>query len=121
MRNTKQKKIIEECIMKMSSFFTVEELFQKVNKYDLKIGIATIYRYLRSLKNKRKIHSYLCNRKTVYSIDNKSHCHYVCQKCGKIKHFDVRTIDFLKIKESICHFQIDVYGICNKCKSLNNP
>ncbi|MBU0456741.1 MAG: transcriptional repressor [Nanoarchaeota archaeon] len=115
MRQTKQKKLIEEEIKKIESFFTAEELFHKVKKRDNKFGIATIYRFLRDLKKKEKLHSYLCNRKIVYSKDASSHCHFICQKCGEIKHFDVKSLDFLKIQESICHFQIDVHGTCKKC------
>jgi Fe2+ or Zn2+ uptake regulation protein len=115
MRQTKQKKLIEEEIKTIKTFFTAEELFYKAKKRNNKIGIATIYRFLRDLKKKEKIHSYLCNRKTVYSKDTNCHCHFICQKCGQIKHFEVKSLDFLKIKESICHFQIDVYGTCKEC------
>ena len=115
MRKTKQKQLIEDEIKKLDSFFTAEELFQNVKKQDYKMGIATIYRFLRDLKKKEKLHSYLCNRKTVYSKDENNHCHFICQKCGQIKHFDVKSLDFLKIKENICHFQIDVHGTCKKC------
>jgi len=115
MRKTKQKELIEEEVKKLDSFFTAEELFKRVNQKDKKIGIATVYRFLRNLKKKEKLHSYLCNRKIVYSKEENNHCHFVCQKCGEIKHFDVKSLDFLKIKESICHFQIDVHGTCKKC------
>ena len=115
MRKTKQKELIEEEVKKLDSFFTAEELFKRVNQKDKKIEIATVYRFLRNLKKKEKLHSYLCNRKTVYSKEENNHCHFVCQKCGEIKHFDVKSLDFLKIKESICHFQIDVHGTCKKC------
>ena len=115
MRKTKQKELIEEEVKKLDSFFTAEELFKRVNQKDKKIGIATVYRFLRNLKKKEKLHCYLCNRKTVYSKEENNHCHFVCQKCGEIKHFDVKSLDFLKIKESICHFQIDVHGTCKKC------
>jgi len=115
MRQTKQKKLIEEEVKKLDSFFTAEDLHSIVKQRDNNIGIATIYRFLRDLKSKEKLHSYLCNRKTIYSKDKNNHCYFICQKCGKIKHFDVDSIDFLKIKESICHFQIDVHGTCKKC------
>jgi len=117
-RNTKQKEIIQKEITKLTSFFTAEELLGKVNKKDSKIGIATIYRFLKEAQNKGAIHSYTCNRKTIYSTKKNSHCHFTCEKCGKIKHIDIQSLDFIKnkIKGSICHFQIDVSGVCEKCK-----
>lgn len=118
-RQTKQKEIMQEEIQKTTSFFTAEELLQKVNKKDSKIGIATIYRFLKDLTKKGKIHSYTCNRKTIYSLQKKSHCHFICEKCSKTKHLEIKSLNFLKdqIKNSICHFQIDITGICENCKN----
>jgi Fur family transcriptional regulator, ferric uptake regulator len=116
MKKTKQKELIKEETEKFNAFFTTEELFNKVKQKDKRIGIATIYRSLKDLRNKGELHSYLCNRRTVYSKEENHHCHFTCQKCGNVKHFDIESIDFLKIKEEICHFQIDIHGTCKKCK-----
>lgn len=107
-------------VSKFEGFFTAEDLFDKVKQHDKKIGIATIYRFLKDLRGKGGLHSYLCDRKTVYSRGKNNHCHFICQKCGKIKHLDVKSIDFLKIKEQVCHFQIDVHGICKECLVKSN-
>ena len=117
-RNTKQKEILKEEIKKFNSFFTVEELLEKSKKKDPKIGIATIYRFLKELVKKRELHSYTCNRKTIYSIDKKSHSHFKCEKCGKTSHINIDSLDFIKnkIEGSICHFQMDVNGICKNCR-----
>ena len=115
MRKTKQKELIKEEIEKVGSFFTAEDLFNKIKLRDKKIGIATIYRFLNDFRKRGELHSYLCNRRTVYSKGKNNHCHFICQRCGQVKHFGVDSIDFLKIKEKICHFQIDVYGTCKKC------
>ena len=64
-----------------------------------------------------QIHSYICNRRTVYSIGDNSHCHFTCEKCGKVEHIQINSLDFIKnkINGSICHFQIDVFGTCESC------
>ena|SRR3989338_9241080 len=121
-RETNQKKILESEISRINSFFTAEELFEKIKKKNSSIGIATIYRFLKDLKAKRKIHTYVCDRRVLYSRANSSHCHFICEKCNKTVHFQVDNIDFLKNKlkskaSSICHFQIDVQGICEDCGS----
>ena len=117
-RQTHQKEIINEEIKKFSSFFTADELLEKANKKDKKIGIATIYRFLKEAVNSGTLHSYTCERKTIYSLGKKSHCHFICEKCGKIEHIEIKNIDFIKkqISGSVCHFQIDVTGICEKCE-----
>jgi len=119
-RNTKQKEVIESIIFLMDSFFTAEEIYKLAKKKDSKIGIATIYRFLNGLKKENKLYSYICDRKTLYSKEKKSHCHFTCEKTGKIIHFDIDNIDFLKkVKEkipgSITSFQLEVRGVCEKC------
>lgn len=113
-RNTKQKQIISEEIEKINTIFSAEELLMKVNKRDSKIGIATIYRFL---KNYRGFHSFICDRKKVYGRKN-NHCHFTCQKCGGVQHFEIDKLDFIKGKfeGNVCHFQIDVFGLCKKCQ-----
>jgi Fur family ferric uptake transcriptional regulator len=116
-RKTRQKELIQAETNNFVSLFTAEELFDKVRKKDSSIGIATVYRFLKELRKKRELHSYVCDRRMVYSRQKNSHCHFICQKCGQVIHFDVDRVDFLKrkIRGDICHFQIDVHGICDEC------
>lgn len=111
-RQTRQKEIIEEEIKKTTSFFTAETLLEKISKIDKKIGIATIYRYLKGLREKDKIYSYTCEGKNIYSSTKRSHCHFECSKTGKIIHFEIDNIDFLKDKlpGEIESFQLEVKG-----------
>jgi len=122
LRSTLQKEIIEKHLNQINTFFTAEELHERVAKTHPRIGIATVYRFLRELKENNKIFSYSCNRKTVYSNENKSHCHFICEKTGKITHFSIDSLDFLKDKVpgSITSFQIEVKGICkDNCKKCS--
>ena len=75
-RQTRQKEIIDSEIKKIKTFFSAEELFDKVSKIDKKIGIATIYKYLKDLREKDLIYSYTCMGKAIYSSKKKSHCHF---------------------------------------------
>ena len=117
LRKTKQKELILNEINRFKTMFTADELYGMVKKNNSDISITTVYRLLKGLRTKKELHSYLCDRRIVYSKERNNHCHFSCQKCGKIKHFDVKTIDFLneEIKGNICHFQIDVNGICEDC------
>jgi len=115
-RNTKQKEIINKEIKKFKTFFTAEDLYEKVRLIDKNIGLATIYRFLKTLRKNGNIFSYTCNSKLVYSTENRSHCHFVCEKTGKVIHFNIDSLDFLKDKlpGSITSFQIEVKGMCKK-------
>ena len=115
-RNTKQKEIINKEIKKFKALFTAEDLFEKVRSVDKNIGLATIYRFLKTLRKNENIFIYTCNGKSVYSKENRSHCHFICEKTGKIIHFNIDSLDFLKDKlpGPITSFQIEVKGIYTK-------
>lgn len=116
-RATPQKQLIMTEITTFSSFFNAEELYKTVSKKNPKIGIATVYRFLNGLTKNGEIHSFQCNRKTLYSNSKKNHCHFTCEKCGGKKHIDIKKLDFLnqQVDGEVCHFQIDVTGICKRC------
>lgn len=121
-RLTRQKEILENEIKNLEGFFVVEELLKKVKIKESKIGIATIYRFLKDKTKKGKIYSYACSRRTVYS-KQKTHFHYECEKTGKIIHFELKNLDFLKkirdkVPGTINSIQIEIKGICNSCKNI---
>ena len=113
-RNTRQKELIEKTISNFTTFFNAQEVLDKVNKKDKKIGIATVYRFLKELKKQNVIYSYQCQNKTIYSNSQKSHCHFHCTKTGKTFHFEIDNLDFLKnkIPGKIQSVQIEINGIC---------
>ena len=120
-RNTKQKELLNKEISKMKSFFSSEDLFKIINKKDPKIGIATVYRFLNEKVKEKKLYSYVCGKKNLYSKGKKNHCHFVCEETGKIIHFELDNLDFLKniqnkIPGKINSFQLEIKGVCNKCK-----
>lgn len=114
-RNTRQKKIIEDEINTKAGFFNVEDIYESIKKVDAGIGVATIYRNLNRLVDEGKLHVYLCERKQVYS-KTKQHCHFIDEKTGKVTHFEIKNLDFLKNKlpGTITSFQIEVRGISKK-------
>lgn len=116
-RITKQKRLLSQELDTLDTFFSADELYERVNHGDPGIGKATVYRYLKELRDSHHLHSYLCDRRLVYSQEHSSHSHFTCQRCGRVLHFEVDSIDFLKkkISGSICHFLIDVSGTCDEC------
>ena len=99
-RKTKQKELIESEVKTFTSLFTADELFYKIKKKDNTIGIATVYRLLKDLRKKKELHSYVCERKMIYSREKNNHCHFICQKCDQITHFNIEKIDFQKRSSS---------------------
>jgi len=121
LRQTKQKEIIGKSFDKIKGFFTAEDLHKFAMMYDSKIGIATIYRFLNELKREDKVYFYTCERRIIFSKEKNSHCHYICEKTGKIIHFNLDNLDFLnvvkkKIPGSITSVQLEIKGVCDNCK-----
>jgi Fur family transcriptional regulator, ferric uptake regulator len=119
-RETKQKSLMSKALESSKNFFTAEDLYKKIKSIDKSIGIATVYRFLKDLKRENKIFTYTCNRRTLYSKENKTHCHFICDKTGKIIHFDIKDLNFLnhikeKIPGEITSFQLEIHGICENC------
>ena len=114
-RHTRQKEILEEEVNKITTFFSAEKLLEKASLKDKKIGIATVYRFLKDLRNKGLIYSYICDGKTIYSNTQNNHCHFECVETGKVFHFEIDNLDFLKnkIPGEIESFQLEVKGICS--------
>lgn len=103
-----------DALRTFSSFFNAEELHQKVAKKN--IGLATIYRFLKERENQGEVHAYICNKRRIYSLGKKNHTHFSCESCNKVAHLHLKNVDFLdSIPEKICHFQIDITGICALC------
>lgn len=121
-RNTKQKEIIDSEIDKFQEFFTVEELYDRIKVKHSEIGLATVYRFMKQLRDEKRVFTYTCNNKLLYSKNKKSHCHFICEESGKVIHFDIDTLDFLKdkIPGSITSFQIEVRGKCKDCCRKGN-
>jgi len=120
-RQTKQRKILNGEVKKFNSFFTAEDFFKQARKKYPKLGIATIYRFLNNLVNKKELYSYICDRRTLYTGQKNSHCHFVCEKTGKVIHFELDNLDFLKyikdkIPGTINSIQLEIKGVCSDCK-----
>jgi Fur family ferric uptake transcriptional regulator len=119
-RKTKQKQILLEQICKMDGFFEPIQLLQKVKKIYPKMGIATVYRFLKECEKNEAVQKYRHSRKKIYSAQEKSDAHFTCTICGKMRHIDASSIDFGSVlcdkkNIKISHFQLDVYGTCEKC------
>lgn len=117
-RMTKQKQTLYQELRNAKTFFDVNELHRRAAQKDTRIGIATIYRFLKALEEKGEIHSYLCEDRKIYSLSEKNHVHFCCESCGTIRHLDLKKADFLRVAggEEICHFQVNITGLCSTCR-----
>lgn len=117
-RVTNQKKFLEEAIKQFKGLFTGEEVWNRVRTRNEKIGIATVYRFLKEKKKARELHTHICDRRIYFSRNKISHGHFKCEKCGKTREFSINSLNDIngKVSGEICCIHIDVSGICEKCR-----
>lgn len=128
-RNTKQKKLIIDCLKNCEgTHLTVEEIYDRIRENDKQISIATVYRNLRLLEERGIV-------KKIYVDDDSfaffelsennllhSHHHLICRRCGAIIDFEPDLLESLEkmIEEtkdfSIKDHRVVFYGICSDCK-----
>lgn len=121
-RNTRQKQVIIETLVKEKSHPTIAELYQKVIETEPTLGQATVYRNINRLVEEGKVKKIT----TVmhgdrYDADCSEHCHFICKKCGAIHDIhDVALSRYLRQIEMMYPVQIDscqvmFEGVCQAC------
>ena len=126
LRSTPERFKILELIHDMNNHFTIQELFNHVNKKN-NISKATLYNNMKIfVECKLLIKHQFSNKEYLYEKNNfKNHYHLIC-KCGKITEFsNPKIISLLSgIKKSIKgvninSFSLNFYGECESCPELN--
>lgn len=122
--STKQRNIILDLLKEnQDKKFTADEIIHLINKEEVVISKATVYRNLDYLFNKgliRKIN--LDNVCSCYIYNKEKSVNFCCDKCGEVMQFSSHAFDILNsklLKEF--NFLVDqsktvIHGICNKCK-----
>lgn len=131
-RNTKQKKMIMDCLRSSgNSHLTAEDIYNLICENDQHISIATVYRNLKLLEEQNLVKKNFVSEDTssFYELcdSNEPHAHHhlVCQQCGAILDFEEDLLGSLeKIIESTTGFHISdhrviFYGICRDCAAKN--
>lgn len=126
MNYSRQREIILDLLKESKAHPTAEDILNGVRQTDEKIARGTVYRNLSLLVESGDIIKITTPEGTCrYDYIHKSHCHAVCEKCGKV--FDLyANLDTLLDKElSEIGFSkgescVSVTGVCKACKKCNN-
>ena len=126
LKRSSQRKEVLWTFLKTEKHLTADELHRLVQKKIPSIGIATVYRTLKLLKESglgREIK--LEDRATRYEhqYNHAHHDHLVCSECGSLTKVLDPEIEKLQEKFAKKHdFRIDnhklkIYGTCKQCRS----
>jgi len=102
---------------------TLDDIQKIINKKFPTLSLSTIYRNLNDMINQEIVSEVkLVNKKDYFEIKKNKHVHLVCQKCGKIEDFEIKTDDLSKKIEELTGDKVlnDIITfdvICKDCLS----
>jgi Fe2+ or Zn2+ uptake regulation protein len=96
------------------------EIYQLARERSPRIGLATVYRTLRTLERSGVIEVCgLGQGHSHYEIRRRHHVHLVCVECGKV--LDIPSaIDIAKLAQAhgftVTHSNLELVGVCQDCR-----
>jgi Fur family transcriptional regulator, peroxide stress response regulator len=122
-RKSKQREAIMKVLRDTSSHPSAEWIYEQVKKEMPKIGLATVYRNLRLLKEAGEVREMHTSDDTARFDGNTSmHYHFCCDRCGKILDLDepidatIETRVARKTGLKVTRHHLELGGLCLDCQ-----
>jgi Fe2+ or Zn2+ uptake regulation protein len=126
---TPKRVAILEILMKEPFYLSPEQIWKKMKKRFLKIGLPTVYRNLEELSERnviskvthpdRQLYYYLCQNQS-------HHHHFICVSCRRVEDINLcgvrdaeREVE-KKIGGKVLSHIMQVNGLCKKCLKNHN-
>ena len=125
-RSTRQKRAIEAVLRSHDNPLTPPEIHALALKEVPAIGLATVYRSLKSLTNKGRVVSVeIPGQPPRYErADKGHHHHFLCRVCGEVFELE-KCLDGIKkmAPPRFCveDHEIILYGSCDHCAPKSKP
>jgi Fur family ferric uptake transcriptional regulator len=128
LKATRQRERIVRAFFTAGRHLSAEELYHRVHTEDPGIGLVTVYRTLKLLREA----GLATGRQfgdTYTRFDpspaDRPHDHLICTRCGKIQEF--QNAAFLHLREKVARtlgftvteHRLELYGFCRDCARLN--
>lgn len=119
-RNTQQRRAILKVFEKTTRPLSVQEVLDLAKRKSPGIGIATIYRNLKSLQEEGLLQLVeLPGGSSVYELPSLDHHHHFsCTKCLKVFDIDACQVNFQALVPAgfqLQQHEILLSGLCDKC------
>ena len=124
LRWTPQRKLILKVFLQLEGHVAIDDLHKKIRSEDPTIGIATLYRTMKLLRDARLVEVHTFNERTTYErlYQVNHHDHLICQLCGKTVEFEHPLIEKYQIE--VCErygfdlksHRMELLGFCNECQ-----
>lgn len=122
---TPQRMAIYSYLVSTDAHPSVETIYNAVKSDNPSISLATVYKNLATLRDANLIVEFNVGEDSHrYDVNTKPHTHLVCKQCHNVyDYFENISLDNIidtvenKLNFSIEKQEVNLYGICDKCKS----
>ena len=126
-KRSKQREAIVRVLRSTSSHPTAEWIYEEVKKEIPNIGLATVYRNLRLLKEAGEVSEMGTSSDTAHFDGNTNdHYHFRCDRCGRILDLDEPIDTEIEARIArrtglkVTHHHLELGGLCLGCQQLEN-
>ncbi|WP_255688809.1 peroxide-responsive transcriptional repressor PerR [Pontibacillus sp. HN14] len=123
-RITPQRHAVLEFLIGSMSHPTADEIYKALENKFPNMSVATVYNNLRVFREIGLVRELTYgDSSSRFDCNTTEHYHAICDKCGKIVDFHYPSLDEVEsLAEQVTGFEVsnhrmEVYGICEECKS----
>lgn len=125
LRKTPERFALLDKAITLPGHFGVDVLYENMESSGYHVSRATIYSTLELLVDCGLLNRHIFgSRKTCYEVALGSHCHLVCNACGRIREIEeeqlsnLASVDLDGFNPTYC--STTVYGLCKDCAGKKN-
>ncbi len=127
LKATRQRETIVRAFFAAGRHVSAEELYHQIRSADPGIGLVTVYRTLKLLRQAGLATERQFGDAYTRFDPNPadwSHHHLICTRCGKIQEFQDTTLQALrkkvarKVGFTVTEHKVELYGLCRACARL---
>jgi len=130
LKSTRQRDRIVRAFFAAGRHLSAEELYHRIRTEDPGIGLVTVYRTLKLLREAGLATERQFGEAYTRFDPNPAdwpHDHLICTRCGKIQEFEDATLQQLRAKMArtlgftVTEQKVELYGFCRDCARLTKP
>jgi Fur family ferric uptake transcriptional regulator len=127
LKTTRQRERIVRAFFAARRHISAEELYQRIRVEDPGLGLVTVYRTLKLLREAGLATERQFGEAYSRFDPNPTdwpHDHLICTRCGKIQEFQDATLSSLREKVArtmgftVTEHKLELYGFCRECARL---
>lgn len=128
LKATRQRELIARAFFATTKHVSAEALYRRVGGRHPRIGLVTVYRTLKLLKDAGLAHERQFGDGRAlfeHASSERHHDHIICTECGKITEFANFEIEALqeqvvrRLGFSIQYHKLELYGLCRDCAAVS--